>query len=641
MPTIVRALAKLFEWPARRMERKLFIVFLFLVLLPVGVIGYISAERYADSIEANTVSYVSELSDAMISKLDDYIQDMKKISIIPSYLDEIRTGLKRSNAFYEQRDETERSEGQESAARTVPDSILPEEELLRLEIQREAESSIYFMNNIKQGTNSVYLFDRYGHSYFALKSGGVRGDLAQMYPQWKELAREGHGYPILVSTQEVSGRPNNGRYVFTVVREIIDTSFESLGMIAVDANITVIENIVRDLDKTTLGTTLIVDERGRVIFDSEKKYLTQSYPHAELLEQASGPEGSFHAVVDGRRMLTIYKRSEETGWKMIITVPERELMAGAVQTRNLTLSTTLAAVLLALLISLVLIIAVTRPLRSLVRLMKVVQSGNLDVTFPVRRPDETGLVGSAFNRMLLRVRTLIDDVYAAGQRNKEAELKALQNQINPHFIYNTLESIRMTAVMNDDVEVSDMTHLLGKLLRYSIGGGMETVPAAKELEHLKLYVQLLNYRYGNRFTLTLPAEPFDGSLPVMKLLFQPIVENSVYHGLEDGKPVMHISIRYERDGQEHRFTISDNGAGMSGEALGQLRGKLDEPQWSRMSAAGEEDDPRGIGLRNVHERLKLRYGEKYGLQVDAEPGAGTTVTVRFLAEAGIGKGKTL
>ncbi len=622
MPTISRVRAKLFGWPARRMERKLFIVFLFLVLLPVGLIGYISAERYADSIEANTVSYVSELSDAMVSKLDDYIQDMKKISIIPSYLNEIRAGLKRSNAFYALRAE------EEPAASAAPDSILPEEELLRLAIQREAESSIYFMNNIKQGTNSVYLFDRYGHSYFALKSGGVRSDLEEMYPQWKELAQEGHGYPVLVSTQEVSGRTSNARYVFTVAREIIDTSFESLGMIAVDANVTVIENIVRDLDKTTLGTTFIVDERGRVIFDSAKQYLTQPFPYADLLEQASGLEGSFHAVVDGRPMLTIYKQSEETGWKMIITVPKRELMAVAVQTRNLTLATTLGAALLALLVSLVFIIALTRPLRSLVRLMKIVQSGNLDVTFPVRRPDETGLVGSAFNRMLHRVRTLIDDVYEAGQQNKEAELKALQNQINPHFIYNTLETIRMTAVMNDDTEVSDMTRLLGKLLRYSIGG-METVPVTKELEHLKLYVELMNYRYGNRFTLTLPAEPFDGNLPAMKLLFQPIVENSVYHGLEGDKPTMHISIHYEQDGQEHRFIISDNGAGMSGEALEQLRSKLDALQWSRTSSDGEEDDPHGIGLRNVHERLRLRYGEKYGLQVDAEAGAGTSVTVRF------------
>ncbi|MFB9276081.1 sensor histidine kinase [Cohnella cellulosilytica] len=640
MTTIARALAKLIEWPARRMERKLFIVFLFLVLLPVGLIGYMSAERYADSIEANTVTYVSELSDAMISKLDDYILDMKKISIIPSYLDDIRIGLKRSNVFYALRAETEGNDGQEAAASPSADGILPEEELLRLEIQREAESSIYFMNNIKQGTNSVYLFDRYGHAYFALKSGGVRGDLERMYPQWKELAQEGHGYPILVSTQEVSGRPSNARYVFTVVREIVDTSFESIGTIAVDANIAVIENIVRDLDKTTFGTTLIVDERGRVIFDSEKKYLTRSFPHGELLERASGLEGSFHAVVDGRPMLTIYKRSEETGWKMIITVPERELMAGAVKTRNLTLATTLAAVLLALLISLVLIIALTRPLRTLVRLMKVVQSGNLDVTFPVRRPDETGLVGSAFNRMLLRVRTLIDDVYLAGQRNKEAELKALQNQINPHFIYNTLESIRMTAVMNDDTEVSDMTHLLGKLLRYGIGGGTETVPLSKELEHLKLYVQLLNYRYGNRFSLSLPTGPFDGELPVMKLLFQPIVENSVNHGLEDGKPTMDIRIRCERNGLEHRFVISDNGAGMSEEALRQLKLKLEEPERSRPSSGSEEEDPRGIGLRNVHERLRLRYGEMFGLQVEAEEGAGTTVTVRFPAEAKSGRERT-
>jgi two-component system sensor histidine kinase YesM len=602
--------------PAGRMEGKLFIVFLFLIILPIGVLSYISAQRYTDSIERNTVTYVSQVSDLMITKLDDYMEDMKKISIIPSYLEAIKSGLKDSNRYYESL--PMQAEGAMEGS-TERSGFTNEQ----LQLLRRVEGSIYFLNNIKSGANSVYLFDRYGHSYFATKSGGVRADLKTVYEEWKKLAYAEHGYPVLVSTQEVNNNLSRSRYVFTIVREIIDTNLESLGLIAVDANIVAIENIVKDLDKATHGTTLIVDNTGKVVYDSEKKYLAQNLESSELLQRASGEEGSFHTIVDDIPVLSIYKQSGNTGWKIFITIPEKKLMGDALRIRNFTLVTALAIMVFALLISMILIFALTKPLRSLVRLMKVVQTGNLDVTFPVRRRDEVGLVGSAFNRMIIRVKSLIDDVYTAGQRKNEAELEALQNQINPHFIYNTLESIRMTAVINDDHEVSDMTQLLGKLLRYGMGSGTETVPLAKELEHLEMYMQLLNYRYGNRFKLHIAPELADMELPVMKLLFQPIVENAVYHGMDESKPSMLISLTYEQWGTDHYFKLSDDGVGMSEDTLRGLRQRLNEAK----SSSGQGG--RGIGLRNVNERLKLLFGEGYGISMDSVLGEGTKVIVRF------------
>lgn len=612
----LRGVWKQLTLPVSRMEGKLFIVFLFLIILPIGVLSYISAQRYTDSIERNTVTYVSQVSDLMITKLDDYMEDMKKISIIPSYLAEIKSGLKESNRYYERLPVQLEEVKDENLGR----SNFSDEQL---QLLRRVEGSIYFLNNIKSGANSVYLFDRYGHSYFATKSGGVRSNLKLAYEEWKKLAYDAHGYPVLVSTQEVSGNLVGSRYVFTVVREIIDTNLESLGLIAVDANIVVIENIVKDLDKATHGTTVIVDHTGKIVYDSEKKHLAQNMESTELLQRASGENGSFHTTIDGEPMLSIYKQSQNTGWKIFITIPEKELMGDAMRIRSFTLVMAVAIIVFALLISMLLTFALTKPLRSLVRLMKVVQTGNLDVTFPVRRRDEVGLVGSAFNRMIVRVKSLIDDVYQAGRRKNEAELEALQNQINPHFIYNTLESIRMTAVINDDTEVSDMTQLLGKILRYGMGTGTETVPLSKELEHLDMYLQLLNYRYGNRFELRVDTAVKGMEIPIMKLLFQPIVENAVYHGLDDSKTAMIISLTYEQRGGDHFFIIKDDGVGMTEEALKVLRLRLYEPKPSH--SQGEH----GIGLRNVNERLKLLFGEGYGISIGSTLGKGTEVIVRF------------
>ncbi|WP_080840565.1 cache domain-containing sensor histidine kinase [Cohnella massiliensis] len=600
------------RWPAQRMEGKLLIVFLFLIILPIGILSYVSALRYSDSIERNTAAYVTQLTDKTMGKLDDYIADMRKISIIPSYLDAIQAGLKMSNQYYE---------GRALPEENVP-SLLPGDQQRTIDIQRKIGSSIYFLNNIKQGTNTVYLFDRFGNVYYAVKSSGIRSDLRTVYPKWREMAAEAHGAPVLVSTQEVGEWASGKRYVFTVVRQIIDPStYEPLGMIAVDANIGVIESIVRDMDDTTSGTTLIVDDGGKVIYDSGRQYLGQTWPENDLLRQTAGPEGSFRAASGGERVLTIYKQSEVTGWKALVAIPERTLTAEARLIRNQTLVFATLIVGFALLISLVSAFALTRPLRSLVRLMKKVQKGNLDVVFPVVRRDEIGLVGSAFNRMIDRVKLLIADIYAMEQRKKEAELQSLQQQINPHFIYNTLESIRMTAVLHDDDEVGDMAQLLGKLLRYSIHAGKETVPLAREWEHLRMYVKLLNYRYSDRFALELPEA--EEPIQVMKLLFQPIVENAVYHGLDESKPHLRIRIESRVEGADRLFAVADDGGGMEPDTLLRLRSSLNRPpgEW----------DGRGIGLRNVHERLKLRYGEAYGLAVDSEPGRGTVVTVRLPA----------
>ncbi|WP_138495122.1 cache domain-containing sensor histidine kinase [Paenibacillus pinistramenti] len=597
-----------------RMETKLLIVFLFLIILPIGVLSYLSALRYSSSIENTTVSYASQLSDQMMTKLDDYMEDMKKISIIPSYLGEIKTGLKMSNSHYQ---------GQSEALSGTP-SILPGDQQWAIDIQKKIGNSIYFLNNVKSGTNTVYLFDRFGHVYYASKSLYIRSDLSTVYPEWKKLADAANGTPVLVSTQEVTQTANTKRYVFTVVRAIIDPdNYEPLGMIAVDANIGVIENIVKDLDQVTAGTTLIIDDSGRVIYDSEKKYLAQSMPRSDLTRRMSGEQGSFKGEVDGEQAVTIYKQSSRTGWKVLITIPEQHLMEDAVQTRNLTIVTAIIIMSFALLISLVMVFALTRPLRSLTRLMKEVQKGNLDVVFPVIRRDEAGVVGNAFNRMLLRLKALIQDIYEVEQRKKEAELEALQLQINPHFIYNTLESIRMTAVIHDDIEVGDMTQLLGKLLRYSFqSGGTEVVPIEKEWEHLRIYVELLNYRYGNRFELILPDPEETAGMSVMKLLFQPIVENAVYHGLQESNENMVIRIEHSREGKDldHVFRIIDNGSGMSEDTLYELRQSLRSTRYDYPAG-------RGIGLRNVHERIRLRYGEAYGLSLQSSEGTGTVVTV--------------
>ncbi len=596
------------------MERKLIFIFLFLIILPISSLSYFSFDRYSQSIKDNTTAYVAELARKMISSLDEYIADMKRLSAVPGAVEEIRESLRSANEYYE--------------SAVLPQGgdayILPQNQGAALAIQKQVEESIYFLNSVKEGASSIYLFDRFGNGYYRIQVGGVRSDILSTYDKWKAVARGAGGNAALVSTQEFTNDFNNKRYVFTVVREIYSPTLQFLGMIAVDANISVIERYVQDLDKVTGGETLILDENDHVIFDSRKQYLAQDKSDDPLVRKTKLTKGSFYHTDEQGERIVIYDRSASTGWKVVIAVPVEHLTADAARNRNFTLFSALGIMGFALIMSIILSFAITRPLRSLMQLMKHVQTGNLDVVFPVRRRDEVGLLGFHFNRMIGRVRDLINDNYHMQLRRKEAELLALQSQINPHFLHNTLESIRMTAEVDDNPEVADMIHLLGKLLRYSVNTRGELVQLHDELAHLDTFMRIIEYRYPNRFRMVLSGD-YEAirSLRVVKLIFQPIVENAVLYGVDERlEGMMTITIAYERHADHIAFRIRDDGAGIDAGILKRLQDSMDTPP-----GAGDRMRGSGIGLRNVNERIRLFYGEQYGIEIMSTAGQGTEVVI--------------
>lgn len=596
------------------MERKLILIFLFLVILPIMALSLISYDRYAHTIEDNATSYVAELARKLIVSLDDYIADMERLTALPGAIEEIRDSLRAANAFYARPD------------LEIGDSpyIIPSQKGTALEIQRRVEDSIYFLNSVKEGATSIYLFDNFGNGYYRVQVGGVRSDIMTTYEQWLEQARREGTNAALVSTQEYTSNHNRKRYVFTVVRQIFTPSLELLGLIAVDANISVIERYVSELDAVTGGETMILDENNFVIYDSNMRHLAQNRADDPIVARAAGNRGVFrHDAEDGRRIV-IYDRSDKTGWKVIISVPVSVLTKDAAANRNFTMATATMIGFLALVVSVFFSFALTRPLRSLMQLMKHVQAGNLDVSFPVRRQDEIGMLGFHFNRMINRIRELINDNYHMQLRRKEAELLALQSQINPHFLHNTLESIRMTAEVDDNPEVADMIQLLGRLLRYSVNTSGEIVRLEDELMHLETFMRIVEYRYPGRFRLEVEGcEPFR-EMKMVKLLLQPIVENAVLHGRDETKARMTIRLSCEETGDRIVFRVRDDGAGMDAETLERLRGVIDMPP-ERSERTGRRGF--GIGLRNVNERIRLFYGEGYGIGIASGPGAGTEVTV--------------
>ncbi|MCZ8517893.1 MULTISPECIES: cache domain-containing sensor histidine kinase [Paenibacillus] len=593
-----------------RMEWKLILIFVSLLIIPISMLSYYSDQNYARSVQDNTAAYVQEVSKETANRLDEYIRDMEKLSTIPAYVEEIKENLELSNQYYES--VANGPAGTPAASQSLTPSSV--------DIRQRIESSINFLNNIKEDTTSVYLFDAYGNAYYRYKS-GVRLDIDKRYGVWKRAVEEHKGLPALIPTEEVVNNTNRRNYLFSVVREVFNNAYEPIGLIVVDANMDSFERFVKDMDEVTRGKTFIINNEDVVIYDSDRTYMTRKVEEGHWLQQGREGQGSFTEEVGGRKSLVVYSVSERSGWRVVITVPLDELTQGVQRTREFTLLATLLTISLALVVSIFLSFALTRSLRKLVSLMKSVQQGNLDVSFPVTTQDEAGRLGNQFNRMIERIRHLIEENIRIGERKKEAELHALQLQINPHFIYNTLESIRMTAEFNDDDEVADMTEILGKLLRYSITDKKEFVQVEDELEHLRNYMLLQEFRYPGRFQLAIePYERFE-PLRMLKLTVQPIVENAILHGMDTSRKML-VSVSLVSSGEDAVMVIKDNGIGMSPQTLEKLRRSLS-------SAEARQGDKRGIGLRNVNERLKLYYGEAYGLEVYSTEGGGTEVHVRL------------
>jgi len=569
------------------MQQKLLIVFLTLVGLPTVTVSYVSSYYYSRSIEENTSAYATEITSKMLTKLDDFVTDLYNMSAMPLYYEDFLVWL-----------------------------ADPRNEWRKFQ---SIDHYIANLNKIKPGMVSVYVFDNYGSIHYNIKSGDKRDNLGEVQAEWAKIAEEGNGRPKLVSTQEAfTGK--SSYYAFSVVRQLKELKDMSpIGYIVFDTNINAISRPIQEVDQVTKGKTVLVDENNKVVFDSDRSLITRDLTGDESLRKATDNRGSFPITVDGKAYICTYAKSALTNWRMLVYIPVEEATKQAAVTRDFTLLTTGIFVTVAFLFAIGISYALTRPLSKIKSLMKEVQTGNLDVSFHQKYRDEVGLLGRHFNVMVTRVRDLLEEVKVTQTRKKEAEYAALQSQINPHFIYNTLETIRMKAELNDDEEVAAMTFTLGKLLRYGVNHQEQQVTVGQELEHLNNYVSLQNMRFSNKYVLEIDISPRDYDVCCVKLMFQPIVENAIHHGCKNMPGVGLIRISARHEGENAVFVVEDNGRGMDEQQVKTVR--------ERMNGSLDPVSGRGIGLRNVHERIKLQYGETYGLQIDSREGEGTAITI--------------
>ncbi len=372
----------------------------------------------------------------------------------------------------------------------------------------------------------------------------------------------------------------------------------------------------------------LADQNGLVLAASDASYSSKNLADFGFdMSRLSGGSGYFRKKIDGEKMLISCFSSSLTGWKVI------EYRTVASLLPETTYFTGFFLVFVALLtifvgvLSLVISSRISRPIVKLSELMRCVEGGDLDVSIRVEGKDEIRHLSESFNSMVSQLRELIARIYEQEKAKKKAEFEVLQAQINPHFLYNTLGNIQWMAIIHKLPSIADMTSSLIKLLKLSLASPNPMIELEKEVDMLVQYVHILNVRYNNSidFIHTI-GEGLESSM-VPRLILQPLVENAIVHGMENSHDQGRIELICEKEGDDLILLLRDSGSGMSEEKLSGLLG------------AGEtQSGRRGIGLRNVNERIRLYYGEKYGLGLHSEYGEGTTITVRIPIQISSGEG---
>ena len=416
------------------------------------------------------------------------------------------------------------------------------------------------------------------------------------------------------------------RWVVSLSRQVEMTRAVAIesGVLLVDMSFGGIEQICKDVDLSSTGYLYLIDGDGEIIYHPRQQLIYAGLLEENNLAAAGYTDGSHQETFGGTRREVTVKTVGYTGWKLVGVVPSENLWDNYGQLVLFFLFVVLFSVFLLVFVNLRLSEWITAPVKKLDRAVKELEHGSTEVDFDVGGPGEVEHLSHSVRSMVSTMRHLMDDIIEQEEQKRRSELEVLQSQINPHFLYNTLDSvIWMTENGRTDDAVVMLTSL-ARFFRISLSRGSSIIPIRDELEHARHYLTIQKMRYKNKFSATITAEDGVESLYTIKLIVQPILENAIYHGMAYADGDGEITVRAFRDGGDVLIEVSDNGPGMPEEVVESLL----DPN-GPAAAAGAKGS--GIGFRNVHRRIRLTFGADYGLTIFSEPDDGTTVRIRLPA----------
>ncbi|MDO4268202.1 MAG: sensor histidine kinase [Eubacteriales bacterium] len=414
------------------------------------------------------------------------------------------------------------------------------------------------------------------------------------------------------------------RWVISLSRavEITKGSTTDQGVLLIDISYGSLQQLLDNINMGNGGYLYVLGTENELIYHPQMQLIDAGLAGENFEAFPSYRDGNCREVFQGEKRDISVKSVGYTGWRLIGVTPEKGIPLNNLKTRLFAVFIVAFFLFMLLLINGYISTRITVPIQELEKSVNALEEGDLDVEVYTGGSYEIQHLGRSIGDMARRIKSLMADIVAEHESKRKSEFDTLQSQINPHFLYNTLDIIVWMIENEQKNEAVRVVTALARFFRISLSRGKSIIPVRDELEHVRNYLMIQQMRFKNKFTYSIEAEQDTLLLASLKLMLQPLVENAVYHGMEfmdgDGR----IEIRAWRQDGDLWFTIRDNGLGMTKE---QAEGLLSNPAPSP-SGRGS-----GIGVKNVNERIRLYFGENYGLSIESEPDEGTLIRIHLPA----------
>ena len=573
---------------------KLILIFSLLILITSTLLGSITYYQFAKSSQERTEEYQIQLADQINRNLDRYLKEMQIISLSPLYNQVVMDILHNH---------------QTPSEKTM---FPPANE--RITLWRYISSFIHMRNEIK----GIHIMANDGTIFSNLDSNTVMLKVFDTNNEWVGKIKQADGEWVLLPLHQPSYYLHKDVTVFSVARLIRDpSSYQPLGIIKIDLK----QDLIQDILSKTNGSNriFILNKENQFIYPNKEDKLIGS---SVISEMKMFKENNYLNIpIDGVNYLVVYNESSYSGVKTIMLTPSAVILTEVNHLRKVVIYVVLIGIFISLVLGFILSKPLVGSIHTLRKAMENVRKGNLNQSVSIQSNDEIGQLGKGFNHMVNEIDRLVSEVYKTGLREKEAEIKALQSQMNPHFLYNTLETINMLAITKGNLEVSDMVSSLGRLLRYTVDNSSKIVTLKEELAFIHSYIAIQRVRMGEDLQYVEDIEPSLHDVLIPKLVLQPFVENAILHGLfgQGG----HIAMKAFSKNQTLDIVIHDNGRGVSAQKLAELMRSLETGQTL------PSKNHNGIAMPNVHERIQLLYGKQYGIEIESREQDGFSVTLKM------------
>lgn len=560
----------------------------FTVLMVIAVVTFmIIAVHYTNnSIYENSVDYTTQIIKQVNYDIDSYMEFLGNISYIVS-----RSGDVSNYLFNEKQSEQEKEMERERI-------------VAQFETIMDSRSDIYNIGAVANNRRAI-LND--GEDKFT--------DYIDIYDQgWYKEAMKKKGGMAISSSHVQNAIEDSYKWVITLSKALVNyNTGQNEGVFFVDLNYRSISELCSNNKIGNKGYIFILDDEGKIVYHPKQQLLYGGLIHENISEIMLSEEEHF---VSGDNLYTLSK-SQKTGWTVVGVVNTEELFKNNKKAESMYLIVSIVLLIGVLLISSVIAKEITKPIRQLRDSMSMVEEGEFEkANVSITTQNEIGSLANSFNVMTERIHTLMEqNIYEQTQKRKN-EMKALQAQINPHFLYNTLDSIIWMSEAGRNEEVVLMTSALARLLRQSISNDREQVTISEEVDYVKSYLTIQKMRYKDKLEYSIDVSPEISKVKIIKFALQPLVENAIYHGLKYKETKGNLILKGYKEGEKACIIIEDDGAGIPPE----IKAHIFEEQ-------KREKGRKGVGAPNVQKRIQLYYGPEYGLTYKDREGGGTVVIV--------------